>query len=229
LLTLTSTGFARLIAPMAVPGERTEIPVLISPDDFALRRCGRVILGFVSHATSANPLDSSHIQIVSKQAVGARVLNARGGPPNLILASVPSGRFSLQVGTASNTLGSSEVDVFLAGDTNGDFRVDRRDLRSIKLRLGASQGQPRYALGADVDRNGRIDRRDWRLGRQNFGTGTQLQPLTLSGALDATSDPNGDGLVTRSDVVVAGQTIPGALVRLDQGSDGSFTDIASPR
>jgi hypothetical protein len=222
LLTRASTSFARLIAPITVPGERTAIPVLISPDDFALRRCGRVILGFVSHATGANPFHSSPVHIVSKQRFGARVLTDRGEPPNLTLAGVPAGRLSLLVGTASNTPGSPEVDVFLAGDTNGDFRVDRRDLRSIRLRLGARQGQPRYRLAADVDRNGRIDFRDWRLARVNFGTATLLRPLTVSEALDVESDPDGDGLVNRRDVAVVGQTAPGALVQLDQGGDGSF-------
>jgi hypothetical protein len=53
------------------------------------------------------------------------------------------------------------------------------------------------------------------------------QPLTLTAGLDASSNPDGNGVVTGPNVTISGQTAAGATVKLDQGDTGTFTQTTT--
>lgn len=105
-------------------------------------------------------------------------------------------KYSLTLRNQSNTHGTYTHYVTLAGDVNGDGKVDAADVSAIKLQLGKkSQTTP---LMGDVSRNGEVDNYDVSLAMQNLGAhvgadvapGNPLDTSLPEGALTLTGvDP----------------------------------------
>jgi hypothetical protein len=57
----------------------------------------------------------------------------------------------------------------LAGDINGDWGVDHKDLLLLAAAYGSSIGQPNYNPNADLDPNGKIDHKDLLILAANYG------------------------------------------------------------
>ena len=143
-----------------------------------------------------------------------------------MLASVSKGSVKLQMTAGKGAMGPVGIDVYLAGDANGNKRVGAKDLHLIRTLLGVRQGQPGYSLSADVNGDGVINVRDWQLARSNLGVSTLVRPLSASVALSPTSNQDGTGVVTTSTVLLSGQTEPGATVRLLSPVSTTATAIA---
>ncbi len=58
------------------------------------------------------------------------------------------------------TSGAYQLDVFLAGDANGDLKVGDDDIQAIEQLFGKRVGAPDYSVLADANRNGVINRVD---------------------------------------------------------------------
>src|SRR5437764_960729 len=80
--------------------------------------------------------------------------------------------------------GASTVDVFLVGASNGDYRVDKRDVQLIHALRGKRLGQPGYTIDADANGDGVINAADEGLARANLGAATRIRPLTLTASID---------------------------------------------
>lgn len=106
------------------------------------------------------------------------------------------------------------VETCLAGDANGDFRVDATDLQVIARRMGKSFGQQGYSREADSNADGVITDSDARLARSNMGVSTTIRPLRLSAGLSSASDPDQNGVVARRQATVVCVATPGANVRI---------------
>jgi hypothetical protein len=173
-------------------------------------------LSLFASSTDGGPvqLDSTITKVTPR---GPRRLSAVPTGPDGLIASLPRGQFDLTVtGRAGETV---QVAIKLTGDVNGDFQVDRHDLRLIAGALGASVGQAKYSPALDVTGDGRITLRDFRWARPNLGTSTQIRPLAISGLMvDRAEDPNFDDVVDFPTVNVEGQTLPNTKVRLVGGS-----------
>ena len=185
---------------------------------------GRVLLGIL--ASPVDPrLDPARIQLSSPGHNHPRTLlnraNVAGGPSSLLLESVGRGTYSFSVRAAASTSGGVDLGVYLAGDVDSDFRVTRADLRLIQSLYRVRIGDPRYATGADVNRDGVINKSDTNLARQNLGVVTRLRPLELSASLDAASAPDASGAVSRPDIRLVGVTRPGARVRVVRSDLGT--------
>ncbi|MEO6807691.1 MAG: dockerin type I domain-containing protein, partial [Isosphaeraceae bacterium] len=231
--TLLSGVFAQFASQGIAPGTRDSFALSVHRGDFAMPR-GGVLIGFAMHAEGDVSPDQLHMDLTHPATTRARVVahraSAAGASAGVMIASVGGGRFALQMDADGKGMGPFTMDAFLVGDANGDARVDRQDVRLTRSLLGTREGQPGYTLDADANRDGSINARDLALVLRNLGTATRLHPLSINVGLSQGSDPDGNGVVTRPDVVLVGQTSPGATVQLDQGADGSIdqTTTADP-
>ena len=98
-------------------------------------------------------------------------------PGNQELVAVRPGTYVLNLRGTNSGLGSATVNVSLAGDALGTYRVDTSSLLAVRNSLGVRAGAPGYNPAADVFNDGRITYRDLLLTRANLGASTSLRPL----------------------------------------------------
>ena len=227
LLAQQGNLFANLAGDVGSGADTNVSPVSILESDFEQPH-RRILLGF-SASADESALDPGRIRIVphgsSTHRPVLQKLNTKGSLSSLSIAWVGTGNYALKVDSQNRTSGSYSLDVFLAGDANGDFRVDTQDLQLIRSLRNVRSHNSRYVSEADVDRNGIINSYDSHLANANRGASTRLRPLSLTAQLDP--DSISDGVVNRPDVAVIGMTLPNATVRMDQQSDGSFEQFAT--
>jgi hypothetical protein len=114
----------------------------------------------------------SHLAVASGQATRA-VLTPVGFFPSDPLKPAT---YTVNVQAEGNSSGTFHLSFYLPGDANGDGVVNQADLRLTRRLFGAHAGQPRYSLGADVNRDGRIGKIDVAYVEQNMGVRTNLSP-----------------------------------------------------
>ncbi len=195
--------------------QAAEVSVHLNSAEFTMPR-GNVLLGLAVHASSNNVDPNAAVMIPQGTATARpqyRRANSLGTNDSLILTRVSEGDFAVRWRGERGVGGFTHLEVFLAGDANGDFRVDRQDLTLIQDGFGARPGQTRYSLDADVNRDGRISHFDWSLARDNLGAATSVRSLVLTAGLSPDTDPDGNGVVQLSDVTMVGQTMPGSAVQ----------------
>ena len=221
--------FAQIAGQVAPHREVGSTRLAVDAGDFTLPR-DRVLLGLVADADGDN-LVPGRISLVSQGRGATHGLNqgtvATARKTSMTLASLKPGDYSAIVSSRSRTHGSYNLEAFLAGDANADYRVDGSDLAAIRSLRGVRRSSARYLVGADVNRDGVINAADLGLARRNLGVSTSIRPIAVTAALDTTSDPEGDGQVTMDTVTVSGRTQPGALIRVDAGSDGTTDELLS--
>ena len=223
--------FAHLIGRIdSFPGSDSAL-IQVGSGDFSLSR-RQVVLGVLATGDPAG-LDPGLIRVTPLGRARRHVLlqkqNTAGSQASLTLASVSAGTFELKVNSQRGTTGPYQFEVYLAGDANGDYRVDHTDLSLIRSFLPRGHGRfsrgfltpGGYDLEADANRDGRITAHDYLVVLRNLGASTQIRPLTLT-ALDPASDPDGDGRVASDSVLLVGQARPGAEIELDRGGDGTI-------
>jgi hypothetical protein len=145
-----------------------------------------------------------------------------GGATEVFVVNVAPGNYTV-LAEMPNATGPLKFSMSLVGDLNGDNKVTAQDIRPMPSLMGLKAGQPGYSLAADPTEVGSITARDVSLGRRNLGVTMKVEPLMLTAGIDASSNPDGNGVVTSPNVTISGQTEPGATVRLDQGDTGTFT------
>ncbi len=229
--TLLSTVPAFALFDGQVAGQAVDaISARVNSTDFRLASGGRVILRLETRAAADSQLDPGSANLGSSTPGGVRILSRRdnvpGGTASVTLASVRPGALTIRPTAQGGTEGDYTLGVSLAGDVNGDYRVDLRDLITIRLSIGRPADGPGIASGADVDGDGQVGRSDLTIALRNLGAATRVRPLETTLRLDPESDPDGDGRTDESEVDVIGQAAPGAIVRLDRGADGTFEATA---
>lgn len=213
--TTAFTAFARW-GESDVPPEGSiaaSIEIDSSQFDFAW---GGVILGLVTRPTIGSPLDPGFVRVLPKNGALGRTLSHKsqsiGGRDSLTLVRVGFGEFDLAWQSDKTTTGPGHLEMFLAGDVTGDFRVTESDAQAIRDRIGAMAGDASYLLDADINRDGQISLVDWQFAQLNLGASTNVRPIALTANLAPSSDPNGNGIVQVSDVAIRGQSQPGVVV-----------------
>ncbi len=212
-------AFAHVADLTVAPQEPAAVVIHVRTEDFTMPH-GDVVLAFVTHAATNSVLDPRSAAVVSLGgAFHTSILrkpDVAGDLSGLTLARVGMGDFTIRWRGQHGLFGATELDVFLAGDANADFRVDSRVLDQVRSRTGVRLGEAGYVAAADVNRNGVVGWRDLRLARMNLGAATSLRRPIVTANLSPDSDPDGNGVVLQSAVTVAGQTMQsGATVRLN--------------
>lgn len=201
--------------------QRDAVAIPVDESEFDLPR-GSALISINVRAKAFVGLDPGPVPLTSDGAVGMLRMrrDVAHGRGSLTLADVGPGVCVALVQAERRTNGAYRLEVGLVGDVDGDGDVDDRDLDRIRGRQGRTIGRPGYLRGADVDRDGRIDRADFALASRNRGV-VRHPSRGLTARLDDDSDPNGDSRVLRRDVGVVGRAAPGAKVVLDVGADGT--------
>ncbi|MEW4570897.1 dockerin type I domain-containing protein [Tautonia sp. JC769] len=207
-------------------GPGTPIAVTVDPADFGMAAGGRVLLRIEARALGEGSLDPGPTAIRGSSPADARTLTRRADIPgdtaSVTVASVRPAALSLRTTAQHGSSGAFALEVSLAGDVDGDGRVDRSDLLAIRSGLGGRAGDSGFDPVLDINGDGRIGLIDLLITGRNFGASTQIRPLEATLGIDRAADPDGDGRVDSDVVAVVGRTTPGATVRLDRGADGSF-------
>jgi parallel beta-helix repeat protein len=93
---------------------------------------------------------------------------------------IPKGNYTIsaytapvpgETNTANNVLINSWVVVTIAGDINGDYKVDHKDLLWLASAYGSEVGDPNYNPEADLNNDGKIDHKDLLILAANYGKG----------------------------------------------------------
>jgi hypothetical protein len=219
---------ANFVMAGATPSNPAAISVHVSKSGFTFHK-KRVLLELVMQGPAGSGGPRTMAMTTTQGSAHAVVLqnnNPVGGASDIMLVSVGPGDYVVQAEMPIAT-GPLNLHVSVAGDMNGDNVVTPQDIRQIKSLIGVTVGQPGYSPAADLTGDGKINKQDLTLARQNLGASMPADPLTLTAGLDPSSDPDGNGVLTSPSATISGQTVPGATVRLDQGDTGTFTQTTT--
>ncbi|TAF13985.1 MAG: hypothetical protein EAZ73_29595 [Oscillatoriales cyanobacterium] len=110
-------------------------------------------------------------------------------------------------GASSSTSGAYSLQLNVAGDINGDGRVDATDRQLLDNALGRKVTDPGYTIDLDLNRDGSINSADQTLLNSNFGfianrppvaspfsTSTHTELETVIPLVGKASDPEGDSI-----------------------------------
>jgi len=186
-LACSPNAFTKFTGEIAAVGEIDTFPFVIAAkradDNFSLPG-GRLIIGLCLSPALGSPLDPGQITVESVAAdlvsTQRQLSNSPGTTDSFTLVKVKQGEFRISVSGEAGTVGTYELDLFLAGDLNNSGHIGFADLDRIRSLHRTPFGDPKYELDADVDRNGRIDRRDHHFAFQNLGVHTRLEVAVLA-------------------------------------------------
>lgn len=187
----------------------------------------RVLLKIEAQATDG-ALDPGAVGLNSSNPRGVQVISQRDdvgdGKGSSTIASVGPGALAIRPTAEGSTQGGYEINVSLAGDVNGDYKVDRTDLIAIRSAIGKVGPAESTLAGTDVDGDGVTSFRDWNLAFRNFGASTSYRPRDLTVGVSPSDDPDGDDAVDEdvSKTQLVGRAAPGSTIKLDVDRDGAF-------
>ncbi len=149
------------------------------PSELLSTASGEIYLGITVQATSGSALQPGVPLIVGltplvshTSALGSFALYAIG----------EAGLELLDVSGANGaTKGSYTLHMFVAGDVNGDGKVDGTDGQLLAGALGTSVGQPGYLAAADANQDGVINATDMQLLSSDLGFQENLPPVSTAG------------------------------------------------
>jgi len=142
-------------------GASPRLAVILEPHELATARSGRITLGVEVIGPAGSPPPVAAIL----GAVASGTLRDGARSVYLWTLNEPGIRFLDLMGVQA--AGSYRLEVYLAGDVNGDAALDGRDAVAFDAALGSVTGQPAYRIGADANRDGQVtdaDRRPLDLG-----------------------------------------------------------------
>lgn len=198
---------------------------------------GNQVLLRVDSLSTGGGLDPGAVELDSTGPRGVRVISERddagSGTGGVVIAAVGPGALGVRPTAEGGTTGDYQLGVSLAGDVNGDRRVDRADLMAIRGAILArtasgSTSTSTPAPDYDVDGDGVVGMRDWNIAFRNLGAAVSIRPLELTARVTPSDDPDGDGAVGEDveQTQIVGSAAPGSRVQLDVGGDGLYEATA---
>lgn len=147
--------------------------------DFSAARGKSVLLGILKDTAGTSRLDAAPLKVSARpggtiSTIGNVAARSDLGGPFLLASLKPGKATKLLMKTTAATGEPFAVRFRLAGDANGDYRVDASDLTAIRSNFRKTVKSTSFLAAADVDGNGRINRLDWNLARQNLGAQATL-------------------------------------------------------
>src|SRR6266568_1446327 len=157
---MAANVFAQFEGIITAPNSTVSIPLHFSNSNFNFSG-KNAVLGVQIVADGAGPLDPAVVQI--KDARNRTIKPIFKNPDladrsqSMALAKFSSGNYTLIISSDRKTTGPFAVNLFLAGDANGDGKVNSSDLRSISRNLGKRHTHSGFPASADANLNGVID------------------------------------------------------------------------
>src|SRR6266550_1873847 len=221
----TANDFAQFEGIITASNSTVAIPLHFSNNNFKFSGKSAV-LGVQIVSDGAGALDPALVQIKDARNRTIKPIfknsNLADRTQSLALANFSTGNYALLVSSDRKTTGSFSVNLFLAGDANGDGKVDASDLRSVRKNLGKRDTHSGFPKSADANLNGDIDAFDVAQTSANINDKTTLKVLTalLASPQSAHPLPDGSFAIASSPVTLVGKA-PGKLtVSLDRDGDG---------
>jgi hypothetical protein len=224
----TANVFAQFQGEITQPFEKQSVEIFLIPGNFQLG-FGPANVGFLARPVDNSQLAPVPVKIESlnpfNRGMAMPILESRPGLPDggsIALAHLKRGAYKVEVGGSGETIGKWQLDVFLAGDVNGDFRVSNSDIAALETALSERNASPELLAVGDSNRDGIITISDLRVAQGNLGAATPIRPLTVTAQLTAASDTGiaGDNRVGTPEVEIVGLALPKAHVSLDVDGDG---------
>jgi hypothetical protein len=228
LLSTDASLFHASTMAAATPSDPAVITMHISRSMFTSSN-NRVLLSLAitAPAGSSGPMTMTMTaEKGSSEKILAENDHPSGGATRVYVVSVAPGTYVVQAEMPDAT-GPLQFNMSLVGDLKADNEVTDQDIRLMQSLKGLKAGQAGYSLAADPTDDGTISAKDISLAHMNLGATMRVEPLMLTAGLDPSSNPDGNGVVTSSNMVISGQTAPGATVSLDQGDTGTFTQTTT--
>ncbi len=151
----------------------------------------RAVIGFRLKAQHDADLNPSVVTIRDQHGAAMAPLYARSNLPgsteSFVLAELASGDYTIEVAGAVGSRSQYILNVFLAGDVNGNRHVDQGDLDAIRAAYGARVGSSRYNVNADVNRDGRISVHDFAIAERNAAYAVEVRSSLQTAAIGQTS------------------------------------------
>ena len=134
--------------------------------------------------------------------------------PGLPKANDKSMIYKVNIATTNKTSGDVLVGFYLPGDANGTGKVDQSSINATQYAMGtnANDTTGKYSFDADANRDGRVDKQDLKIAKQNLGVTTTVSPV-ISADLSPTgvADPK-NRIANVPNVTVTGTATPGASI-----------------
>lgn len=191
-------------------GQVDRIAFDVDGGQYELNAAGGVDFVFVmsSENSAQAPVDPGLIAIEANGSGSVQKNLRRPDTPSstasIALATLTPGTYEILVRSEHKTTGAYRVDVLLAGDANGDFKVDAADLQVIAQLNATKWDHADYSPSADVDRNGVINGGDRQRAEGNLGAvAPSPQP---ENPLDQSLPPGALSLVGRSPETFSSRT-----------------------
>jgi hypothetical protein len=158
-----------------------------------------------------------------------QVANGRGTSAVLTPIKLPANsagqpvNYSVQVTAESHTSGKFLLGFYLPGDADGDGKVDKTDLATVRSELGANANSTRYNFNADANRDGRIGKIDVAYTLQNQGVSTTISPVIAANLDPASVTQPATRSTNKPTAHFTGSASPGATVSYTNTSDPKGT------
>ena len=216
--------FATFDEVISVAGEEDTVRIHLTPENFTIDG-GMATLGIVLSAGDDGGLAPNAVEVDSLDPGNVPTIDLQEGDvggSSLTLAKLKHGDYDLHITGADGTTGAWQLQIFLAGDINGDFVVDETDTSLLSDVVNGAVVDPEFFAEADANRDGQITGYDLARAEGNKGVSTSVRVLTVTALLDPASDTGvlGDNIVNQTPINVVGLTVAGAEVSLDEDGDG---------
>lgn len=169
---------ASILGQVSTQKQQDRVAFEVTPEKFGLTGDGRIGLVFVLSAEGGSLLDPGLIVVTANggtvEVGGTRRPDTAGSKSSIALATLAAGTYDIWVRGEKKTTGAYRLDVLLAGDANGDLRIDDADILLIGQLSPVRVGETDYSALADVDRNGVINGGDRQRALANFGGSAQV-------------------------------------------------------
>ncbi len=156
------------------PDGLQSIDLTIDPTEFQFSSPKQeVTLGFLLGPAVDSALEAAPVVVLDDSGNQVKALyrttDTVDDNHSLVLVDLAAGDYTLLLDGLEESFGGYELQTFVAGDADGDLRVDKQDERLIKSLFGTRLGQDDYLRAADVNLDGRITGLDHSILRRNVG------------------------------------------------------------
>ncbi len=160
-------------------GQAKRYAFVVTESEFASAYGGELILGLEVESSGSGLTEIATMSGAERLEGSSETRRSRA----LYRISAPGVYVVEEKATGSGAVAGYTLEVFLAGDTNSDRRVDGTDAVAVQGAQGKVVGSAGYTRALDANRDGRIDGLDLLLVGRNSGFKANQAPSTFSGTV----------------------------------------------
>ncbi len=239
--------FAIIPGSVTTSGQSTSVSFTIDPSHFTLPH-GKLALGVdivAATGSSIKPFISSiddphgnlipqafhsiydphlsHYQVASGKGTNAVIVPVTFYPHD---SSKPA-TYTVNVQGLGATTGNFLLGFYLPGDANGDGKVDKTDIATVKSEMGSRANSSKYNFNADVNRDGRIGKIDLAYTMQNQGVQVTINPVVQADLVPSSVTNSALRTTTTPSAGFTGTATPGATITYTNNNSPSAPPVTT--